>query len=235
MVDAIGGISAQVVTPRPKAEGVDVQSLLRSALAKTGGDATVTVQYGYSVGADGSLQVSSATVSTVEKTLGGVRVGELPSNTAAPLKPVQLLKLEPAAQAEVFSLSAEEQALIRELQSSDVAIRNHELLHFRNGAGITSGTPEYTLTQGPDGNYYAVGGAVNVQTSRGVDADQQAREAQTFTNAATAPGDASAQDLSAARSFGFSKGIAAYKSAVSENSVSAPETKSSPEPLDISA
>jgi hypothetical protein len=124
-------------------------------------------------------------------------VGELPSNTAAPLKPVQLLKLEPSAQAEVFSLSTEEQAVIRELQSSDVAIRNHELLHFRNGAGITSGTPEYTLVQGPDGNYYAVGGAVNVQTSRGADADQQSREAQTFVNAATAPGDASVQDLSA--------------------------------------
>ncbi len=67
MIDALGGISAQAVAPRPKAESVDVQSLLRSALAKTGGDATVTVQYGYSVGADGSLQVSSATVSTVEK------------------------------------------------------------------------------------------------------------------------------------------------------------------------
>ena len=81
----------------------------------------------------------------------------------------------------------------------DLQVRLHESLHHDAAGGNASGSPEFQTVTGPDGNIYAVGGHVNVQTTATSDPNKAARDAATLAHAATAPGDASAQDLSVAR------------------------------------
>ncbi len=179
----------------------DVAFGVRRAVAAAGG-ADVAVQYQYGVDASGNLQVASATVTTTERVNAGAAAqtqGDVANRAAAPSPAPALLVLTPSEEADVFSVNAEEQAIIRELVATDASVRRHEAQHFRAAGGLAVGTPEFDYTVGPDGKYYAVGGQVNVQTSSGADPEQANREAISFVNAATAPGDASAQDFAAAR------------------------------------
>lgn len=108
------------------------------------------------------------------------------------------------------------QQFLSKLQTTDIGVRTHEAQHFFVGAGLTQGTPEYDYVRGPDGNFYAVGGQVNLSTSGSSDPEVAAREADTLARAATAPGDTSAQDISVARSSG-ADAASLYSRAVNAN------------------
>jgi len=181
-----------------------VASRLRAEAAKAGANANVSIQYQYTVGPDGQLYVSGGTVSSSERVVRDAKGQEL--EAYAPILPPLAnesasgrLKLSPEAFAESFGLNDQERTQLRELQNRDAEVRIHEAQHFRAAGGLAKGTPNYTYQQGPDGQFYAVGGNVQLQTSRGSDPEQAKRDAQSFSNAAQAPGDASAQDISVAR------------------------------------
>ena len=95
--------------------------------------------------------------------------------------------------------SAAETLALRELQQADATVRSHEGLHFRAAGGVASGIPQYQYTVGPDGRLYATGGNVEVRSTPTADRDKALEQAANISRAATAPGDASVQDLVAAR------------------------------------
>lgn len=156
-----------------------------------GGSANAQVSYG--IGPDGQMYISSITVTkTVPKESGGV-----PQSVSQGVDVPQVAAGGDAA--DTGELTSGERQRLAELQAADVSVRNHEMLHFRTAGGVASGTPEYSLVQGPDGQYYAVAGAVHVHTGSTTDPEQAARNAATLARAALAPGDASAADLQAAK------------------------------------
>gem|GEM_PF-2241809 len=137
------------------------------------------------------------------------------ADLAAPalnLSPLEFAKLQ---EEQMKDDSAKQQFLMK-LQATDVGVRSHEAQHFFVGAGLTQGTPEYDYVQGPDGEFYAVGGQVNLSTTGSSDPEVAAREADSLARAATAPADTSAQDISVARSMG-SDAAALYSRALNAN------------------
>lgn len=91
-------------------------------------------------------------------------------------------------------LSAEDQRVLAQLQQSDRNVRAHEMSHLAAGAGLVRGGPSYTYQRGPDGQLYAVGGEVSIDTSPGRTPEETIRRAQQVRAAALAPADPSAQD-----------------------------------------
>lgn len=88
-----------------------------------------------------------------------------------------------------------EQLEIAELATRDREVRTHEQAHAAVG-GSYAGAPSYTYTHGPDGQRYAVGGEVSIDTSA-VAGDPQATlsKMEIVVRAALAPAEPSAQDL----------------------------------------
>ena len=215
MVSAIdcapGGMNAalyaetQAASKLKRIDG-EVRADLQQAIAQAGG-ANVTPQLYYAVGPDGQRYAIGGSVST-SQVVDADRISSLglapekpktpeaftPQGSLADLQPPSLLS--PQAFAEGFS---EDSAALAELRRADAGVRNHEGLHFRAAGGIASGLPEYDFVKGPDGQYYAVGGQVDVQTTSTSDPEKARRDANTFAHAATASSDASAQDNQAAR------------------------------------
>ena len=173
---------------------------------ESGGSATATVQYRYGTAPDGSIRIVGATVSrseTIDVKTGKPVERPLTSSsenqvTGEPQAPK--LALSPSDEADVFGLTPEEREVVRKLQAEDLNVRIHEAQHFRNAGGITVGNPDYSYTQGPDGQFYATAGSVNVQTSSNASPEQAEQQNATLQRAATAPADASAQDFFAAGS-----------------------------------
>lgn len=174
---------------------------IKAQAAHAGADAKV--QYKYSVDENGKLFVDSAKISSV------VEKPALASTAVATAKPNFVkennfpqndLGLSPSDLAEIFGLNSNENIVQSRLQSADIGVRTHETQHFRAAGGLAQGTAEYEYVEGPDGKLYAVAGQVNISSQSGGDAAKEARDATTLYNAATAPGDASAQDLAVARS-----------------------------------
>lgn len=93
----------------------------------------------------------------------------------------------------------EEQAVVQELRSRDREVRQHEQAHQVVG-GQYAGAPTYTYQRGPEGQLYAVGGQVSIDTSPVPD-DPRATisKMRTVRSAALAPSDPSPQDLRAAQ------------------------------------
>lgn len=170
----------------------DAQKLVAQAEAEGG---SATLNYTYTTGPDGkpyiaSIQVTKTTKETIEPSV--------------------------SREERLAQLSAAEEAQIAELRAADVAVRNHEALHYRSAGGVAVGTPEYGFVQGPDGKYYAVEGAVHTHTTATTDPEKAARDAATLARSALAPGDASAADLAAARS-ATSKAAQTYGQAMAGN------------------
>lgn len=161
---------------------------------------TVSTQVNYGRGADGQSYVTSITITRTEKNVSAEN-----ANGLADITPARL-PFTPSDMAEGFAARMQEQAqdlaealATGELQNADIGVRTHEGLHFRTAGGLATGVPELEYMQGPDGQYYAVAGEVRVQTGGTTDSEKASRDAATYARAATAPGDASAQDMSAAR------------------------------------
>ncbi|WP_179105689.1 putative metalloprotease CJM1_0395 family protein [Vreelandella utahensis] len=95
--------------------------------------------------------------------------------------------------------SPEQQSAVQELRSRDQEVRQHEQAHQVVG-GQYAGAPTYTYQRGPEGQLYAVGGQVSIDTSPIPD-DPEATisKMQTVRSAALAPAEPSPQDLRVAQ------------------------------------
>ncbi|XOZ34958.1 putative metalloprotease CJM1_0395 family protein [Halomonadaceae bacterium KBTZ08] len=93
----------------------------------------------------------------------------------------------------------EEDSVIQELRGRDREVRQHEQAHQVVG-GQYAGAPTYTYQRGPEGQLYAVGGQVSIDTSPVRD-DPRATisKMRTVRSAALAPADPSPQDLRVAQ------------------------------------
>ena len=94
--------------------------------------------------------------------------------------------------------SREEQAAIDKLKARDRQVRQHEQAHLAASGGLAVSGASYTYERGPDGQSYAVGGEVNIDTSAGRTPEETLRKAQTIRAAALAPADPSGQDRAVA-------------------------------------
>ncbi|GJL79673.1 MAG: hypothetical protein NPINA01_26620 [Nitrospinaceae bacterium] len=92
-------------------------------------------------------------------------------------------------------LSQEERQVLTELKTRDREVRAHEQAHLAAAGPYAKGPPSFEYQTGPDGKRYAVGGEVQIDTSK-VSGNPQATlvKAQTIKRAATAPANPSAQD-----------------------------------------
>ncbi len=96
-------------------------------------------------------------------------------------------------------LSEEEQKEVRKLKDKDRRVRAHEQAHLSAAGGLARSGAKFEYQTGPDGQRYAVGGEVSIDTSA-VEGDPQAtlRKAERIRRAALAPADPSAQDRAVA-------------------------------------
>jgi hypothetical protein len=93
------------------------------------------------------------------------------------------------------NLSSDQLAAVRQLQATDRKVRAHEQAHLVVAGAYATGGPSYDYEIGPDGQRYAVGGEVTLDTSpdpAGPEATVQ--KAKIIQAAAYAPVDPSNQD-----------------------------------------
>lgn len=92
-------------------------------------------------------------------------------------------------------LSEEEQEQVQQLKERDREVRTHEQAHKSAAGPYARGGPTYDYQRGPDGQNYAIGGSVEIDTSP-VEGDPEAtiQKAQVVKAAALAPAEPSAQD-----------------------------------------
>ncbi len=95
-------------------------------------------------------------------------------------------------------LSDEEQAVVAELQQTDREVRAHEQAHLAAAGGLARGV-SFTFVTGPDGQQYAVGGEVSIDSSPVSGNPERAiQKAQQIRAAANAPANPSGQDRAVA-------------------------------------
>jgi len=99
----------------------------------------------------------------------------------------------------VKTLDAEQQRAIQGLKDRDREVRTHEQAHLSAAGGIAARGASFQFVTGPDGQRYAVGGEVGIDTSK-VEGDPTAtlRKADAIRRAAMAPAQPSAQDFNVA-------------------------------------
>lgn len=96
-------------------------------------------------------------------------------------------------------LSESEQQQVEELKRRDAEVKAHEQAHLAAAGNLAQGSVNFDYETGPDGNRYAVGGDVSIDTSE-VAGDPRATllKAQRIRRAASAPVDPSPQDRAVA-------------------------------------
>lgn len=92
-------------------------------------------------------------------------------------------------------LSAEEQAEVQKLKQRDTEVRAHEQAHLSAAGGIATSGASFSFQRGPNGQRYAIGGEVQIDSSP-VAGDPAAtiRKADIIKRAALAPAAPSSQD-----------------------------------------
>lgn len=95
------------------------------------------------------------------------------------------------------ALTEEEQQRVDELKARDREVRQHEQAHMSAG-GSYAGAASFTIEKGPDGQSYAVGGEVSIDTSKEKDPEATIAKMRTVRAAATAPANPSSQDQAVA-------------------------------------
>lgn len=92
-------------------------------------------------------------------------------------------------------LDSEEIRELTELKQRDREVRAHEQAHIAAGGAYVKSGAQYEYEKGPDGKRYAVGGEVQIDTSK-VPGDPEAtlRKMQAIRGAAMAPANPSGQD-----------------------------------------
>lgn len=104
---------------------------------------------------------------------------------------------EPAAQVRGQSsgqLSEADQQRLRALQQRDREVRAHEMAHVAAGGSLIRSGASFTYESGPDGQRYAIGGEVGIDTSPGRTPAETLAKADQIRAAALAPADPSGQD-----------------------------------------
>lgn len=96
------------------------------------------------------------------------------------------------------ALSEEAKALISQLKATDSEVRAHEFAHLAASGGLATGGPSFVYQKGPDGQRYAVGGEVNIDTSAGSTPQETIQRARIIQAAALAPAEPSGQDFAVA-------------------------------------
>jgi len=91
-------------------------------------------------------------------------------------------------------LSEDDLRELRQLQTRDREVRAHEMAHVAAGAGLVTRGASYTYQTGPDGQRYAIGGEVSIDTSPGRTPEETLAKAERVRAAALAPADPSPQD-----------------------------------------
>jgi len=96
-------------------------------------------------------------------------------------------------------LSSEESQQVAELKSRDQEVRTHEMAHMMVGGSLVRKGASYQYQTGPDGQRYAVGGEVSIDSSA-VSGDPSAtiRKMEQVKRAALAPAEPSSQDRAVA-------------------------------------
>lgn len=94
-------------------------------------------------------------------------------------------------------LTPEEEAVLRQLQARDRAVRAHEAAHKAVG-GSLAGNMSFSYRTGPDGRQYAVGGEVVIDVAPERDPRATIAKMRQVIAAALAPADPSPQDRAVA-------------------------------------
>lgn len=115
------------------------------------------------------------------------------TSTPSSIKPADTKSINATKQ-----LTEQEQQQVTELKARDRAVRTHEQAHVAAGGNLVISGPSYTYQKGPDGINYAVGGEVNIDTSKEANPEATLQKAQQIRRAALAPSDPSAQDRAVA-------------------------------------
>lgn len=99
----------------------------------------------------------------------------------------------------ISQLSSEESQQVAELKSRDQEVRTHEMAHVMVGGSLVRKGASYQYQTGPDGQRYAVGGEVSIDSSA-VSGDPSATitKMQQVKRAALAPAEPSSQDRAVA-------------------------------------
>lgn len=95
-------------------------------------------------------------------------------------------------------LTEGERKQVEKLKQRDREVRTHEQAHVAAGGSIVTSGPHYEFQEGPDGKQYAIGGEVQIDTSRESSPEENLEKAQLIRTAALAPSDPSPQDLKVA-------------------------------------
>lgn len=96
------------------------------------------------------------------------------------------------------NLTASEQALVLQLQSTDTKVRAHENAHIAAGGGVITSDANFTYQEGSDNALYAVAGEVGIDASEGATPEETIVKMQTIRAAALAPSDPSSTDYQVA-------------------------------------
>lgn len=104
-----------------------------------------------------------------------------------------------AAAGDQENFSIDERRQIDALKARNAEVKAHERAHLNAASGIAVSGASYSYQTGPDGNRYAIGGEINIDTSP-VAGDPEAtmRKAELIRRAALAPAQPSSQDYSVA-------------------------------------
>lgn len=86
----------------------------------------------------------------------------------------------------------------KKLEERDREVRQHEEAHKAAAGAHARGGPNYVFQHGEDGKQYAVGGSVQIDTSKEDTPEKTISKMQTVIAAAKAPAEPSAQDLKVA-------------------------------------
>ncbi|MDD3518384.1 MAG: putative metalloprotease CJM1_0395 family protein [Chromatiales bacterium] len=92
----------------------------------------------------------------------------------------------------------EDAARTQELKDRDAQVRAHERAHVMAGGSLVRGGANFTYEKGPDGQMYAVGGEVKIDTSSERTPEETLDKAERIIQAAMAPVDPSPQDRAVA-------------------------------------
>ncbi len=91
-------------------------------------------------------------------------------------------------------MTKSERGELTKLKKRDSEVRTHEQAHLSAAGGLAAGGPSYETKTGPDGERYAVGGSVTIDTSPGATPADTIAKARRMKQAALAPANPSGQD-----------------------------------------
>nr|WP_321398310.1 putative metalloprotease CJM1_0395 family protein [uncultured Desulfobacter sp.] len=96
-------------------------------------------------------------------------------------------------------LSQDEKLLLEKLKKADAEVRTHEMAHIAAGGEFITSGATFSYQKGPDGQNYAVGGEVSIDTSAEPgDPEATLQKMRRVRAAALAPAHPSSQDLKVA-------------------------------------